>query len=125
FTKNELGENETIYRPVKLASGMQTSFLGLSLIYTIHLLNVRNSISHIFIDEISGQLNSGKNKQIDGSLDELAIAETKNYQEQLVFLLNKFTKKKIFIIDHVIENFWETKTIEVVRKNIDGKKLSF
>lgn len=123
FSKNSLDETETIYRPVKLASGMQTSFLGLSLIYTIHLLNVRNSISHIFIDEISGQLNSGKNTNSDD--DDLTNSESKNYQEQLVFLLNKFTKKKIFIIDHVIENFWETKTIEVTRKIVDGNKLSF
>ena len=51
FSKNENGNTELIYLPVKLASGMQTTFLGLSLIYSFHLLNIKNSLSHIFIDE--------------------------------------------------------------------------
>ena len=93
------------YRPVQLVSGMETCFLGLSLIYTIHLLNVKNNISHIFIDEISGQLNSGK---------ELTNRENiVNYQAQLVLLLNKFDTKTVFVIDHHIENFYQTLTYSV------------
>lgn len=119
LTKNSEGFTEMNYIPVKLVSGMQTTFLGLSLIYSFHLLNIRNSISHLFIDEISGQLNSGKNK---GTTEDEIIDDVtkKNYQEQLVLLLSKFDKKKIFIIDHVIENLYETHTYNVKRKMIDG-----
>lgn len=91
------------HRPVQQSSGMETCFLGLSLIYSIHLLNVKNTVSSIFIDEISGQLNSGKNLSY----------RVNNYQEQLLLLLSKFTKKNIFIIDHVIDNLFETCTLEV------------
>lgn len=119
LAKNSEGTTEMNYIPVKLASGMQTAFLGLSLIYSFHLLNIRNSISHIFIDEISGQLNSGKNKGVtdDEILDE---ATKKNYQEQLVLLLSRFDKKKVFIIDHVIDQLYETHTYNVKRKKING-----
>lgn len=107
----EASSGEMIYRPVKLSSGMQTAFLGLSLIYCFHLLNIRNSISHIFIDEISGQLNSGKNVKGESN------SETKNYQQQLVLLLSKFDKKNVFIIDHVIDNLYETYAYNVRREN--------
>jgi hypothetical protein len=102
----ELKGGHAIYRPVQLVSGMETAFQGLALIYAIHLLNVKNSISTIFIDEISGQLNTGK---------ELAKKEnTKNYQEMLLVLLAKFDKKNVFIIDHNIEQMFETQTYQVV-----------
>lgn len=119
LSKGQDGNTEMVYRPVKVSSGMQTAFLGLSLVYSFHLLNIKNSISHIFVDEISGQLNSGKNK---GTTDDEVIddATKKNYQEQLVMLLSKFDKKKVFIIDHVIDNLYETHTYNVKRKEIDG-----
>ena len=82
---------------------METTYLSLALVYTIHLLNVKNSISHIFIDEISGTLNDGKDLSY----------EAKNYKEMLVLVLNKFKDKSIFIIDHNIENLFETITYEV------------
>lgn len=117
------GVTEMVYLPVKLASGMQTAFLGLSLIYSFHLLNIRNSISHILIDEISGQLNSGKNST--ASEEEVNDEATmKNYQEQLVMLLSRFDKKKVFIVDHVIENLYETYAYNVKRKEIDGKVVT-
>ena len=101
----QIKNGQQTFRPVQLVSGMETAFLGLSMIYAIHLLNVKNSISNIFIDEISGQLNSGK---------ELSTNDNINYQEQLVLLLSKFTDKSIFIIDHVIDNLFETHTYKVV-----------
>ncbi len=101
---------QATYRPVQLVSGMQTIFLGLSLIYAIHKLNIKNSISHIFIDEISGSLNSGKDlveQKISGN-------DIVNYQEQLVLLLSKFNLKQIFIIDHVIDSLFESCTYNVL-----------
>lgn len=109
----EVSNGSEIYRPVQMVSGMETCFLGLSLIYAIHTLNVKNNISHLFIDEISGQLNSGKelvNK--DNAVD---------YQEKLILLLSKFKDKKIFIVDHVIKNLYQTKTYEVI-KGENGSK---
>ena len=102
-----------VYRPVLLSSGMQNAFLGLSLVYAIHELNIKNNISHIFIDEISGQLNSGK--ELSNKEDII------NYQSELSNLLSKFKNKSIFIIDHVIENLFETMSYEVV-KSSDGSK---
>ena len=109
----EVKNNKEIWRPVQLVSGMQTAFLGLALIYTIHTLNVKNNMSHLFIDEISGQLNSGK----ELTKKEDAI----NYQEKLLILLSKFTHKNIFIIDHVITNMFQTQTYEV-QHTVNGSK---
>lgn len=92
------------YQSVKQSSGMETTFLGLALIYTIHMLNVKNSISHIFIDEISGTLNKGQ---------ELSYS-AENYQELFVKILSKFTDKSIWIVDHAIEDLHESNTYEVV-----------
>ena len=96
-----------VYRPVLLSSGMQNAFLGLSLVYAIHELNIKNNISHIFIDEISGQLNSGK--ELSNQQDVI------NYQAELSNLLSKFRKKSIFIVDHVIDNLFETFSYEVIK----------
>jgi hypothetical protein len=90
----------TSYQPVQQSSGMETCFLGLALVYTIHLLNVKNTVSHIFVDEISGTLNKG---------DELSYS-AENYQELFVRILNKFKNKTIFIVDHNIRNMFETAT---------------
>ena len=125
FSKNNDGNTEMTYRPVKLASGAQTMFLGLSLIYSFHLLNVKNSLSHIFIDEISGQLNNGKNNGLGNDENDVIDDVTmKNYQNQLVYLLSKKKKKKVFIVDHVIEQLYETYTYYVKRQNIDGVNVT-
>jgi DNA repair exonuclease SbcCD ATPase subunit len=88
---------------VKQASGMETIFLGLSLIYTLHLLNVKNSISTIFIDEISGTLNNGRNLSYDAT----------DFQELFIKIINKFNHKTVFIIDHHLPNMFETIIYEV------------
>jgi hypothetical protein len=102
----DLSQGNVIYRPVSSISGMQNIFLGLSLIYTISMLNIKNTVGHIFIDEISGALNSGK---------DVVGKDYNNYQEQLLMLLTKFvTGRNIFIIDHVIENLHESNRLNVV-----------
>ncbi len=112
----EITAGFTTYRPVQLVSGMQTSFLGLSLIYAIHMLNVKNNISHIFIDELSGAFNTGKELTDKTNLI--------NYQEQFVLLINKFTEKNVWIIDHNIANMFETQTMEVIAGEHGGKYIT-
>ena len=99
------------YRPVQQTSGMETCFLGLTLIYTIHLLNIKNNISNIFIDELSGQLNKGND------LNYSAV----DYQELFVMLLQKFKDKTIMIVDHNIKNLFESMTYEVQPANGGSK----
>ena len=99
----ELKNGVCTHQPVQQSSGMETCYLALALVYTIHLLNVKNSISHIMIDEISGTLNDGSNLSYDA----------KNYKELLVLILNKFVDKSVFIIDHSIDNLYETVAYEV------------
>ena len=95
------------YQPVQLSSGMETTFLGLSLIYCMHILNVKNSVSHLFIDEISGTLNKGKELSY--------VAE--NYQELFVKILHKFTDKSIWLVDHSIDNIPDCNIYEVIPQN--------
>lgn len=90
---------------------METCFLGLTLIYTIHLLNIKNNISNIFIDELSGQLNKGND------LNYSAV----DYQELFVMLLQKFKDKTIMIVDHNIKNLFESMTYEVQPANGGSK----
>lgn len=99
----DLRNGKCSYTPVQLTSGMEISFLGLSLIYTMSCLNIKNHISHIFLDEIGGSLNDGKNLNY----------EAKNYQELFVSILSKFKNITMFIIDHTIKNMYETVTLEV------------
>ena len=95
----------TTYTPIKQASGMETIFTGLSLIYTISLLNIKHRCSHIFIDELSGQLSTGKNLTFYEGI--------KNYQELFVKILHKVVDKSIFIVDHNIEYMNENACYEV------------
>ncbi len=99
---------------VQSASGMVTSFMGLSLIYTLHILNTRNDISHIFIDELSGAFNDGSNLSYQAN----------NYHDLFVKMLHKFNDKSIFIVDHHIENLEEVRSFEVVLDN-DTKSSKF
>ena len=84
-------------------SGMQTCFSGLSLLYVNRMCNVSFIFDHLFIDEISGQLNSGEDLQY----------ESLNYQEQLKALLRKFEGMNIWIVDHVIREMNEDHLYEV------------
>lgn len=103
---SEIRNGEITNIPVIMVSGMQEIFLGLSLIFTLSLLNTRTNVNVMFIDEISGSLNNGK-----------GLKHTKDivdYQNQLLLLLDKFGNKNMFIIDHVIENLYETESYEVI-----------
>lgn len=84
-------------------SGMQTCFSALSLLYVNRMCNVSFIFDTLFIDEISGQLNSGEDLQY----------ESLNYQEQLKMLLRKFEGLNIWIVDHVIQNMDEDHLYEV------------
>ena len=84
-------------------SGMQTCFSGLSLLYVNRMCNVSFIFDTLFIDEISGQLNSGEDLQY----------ESLNYQEQLKALLRKFEGLNIWIVDHVIRDMNEDHLFEV------------
>lgn len=89
---------------VSLTSGMETSVLGLGLLYSTMILNRTRSFNFIMIDEISGQLNSGKD----------LTYEAKNYQLLLVNLIRKIAKTHdIYIVDHVLETLGEHRAIEV------------
>lgn len=90
------------YQLAKQSSGMEISFMGISLIYAIHIINSRN-ISHIFCDELSGALSDGSNIEY----------ETQNFQELFVKILQKFKNKSTFIVDHNIKNLFETVTYTV------------
>lgn len=98
-------KNGVMYnQPVIGASGMESTFLGLSLIYTLHLLNVKNKINTIFIDELSGTLNKGNNLSYVAN----------DYQELFAKILAKMKQKSIYIVDHNVENLNEDRCIEIV-----------
>lgn len=102
-----------VRRPAQL-SGMQTCFTGLALIYVNRMCNNTFIFDSLFIDEVSGQLNSGT---------ELTY-ESQNYQEQLKKLLRKFANLKIWIVDHVIEDLNENFRFEVVPSNSGATIIS-
>lgn len=97
-------DGKFVYQSVKQASGMEATFLGLTFIYALHMLNIKNSVNALFIDEISGTLNSGNNLSY----------EAENYQEIFVKILSKFRNKSVFIVDHTISSFNENCTYEVI-----------
>jgi hypothetical protein len=111
MAKNKHGR--TVYQPVFQASGMETGFLGLALVYTFYIINMRNSVNIVFIDELSGTLNTGED------LDYPA----ENYQELFVLMLSKFKTVNRFIVDHNIKNLYETTTY-LVSPNGIGAKVS-
>ena len=92
-------------RPVAMfISGMETTFSGLALVDVMRRLNNAKSTQELFIDEISGQLNSGK---------ELTY-EAKNYQSLLVRFIKKIARhSNVYIIDHVL-SFPDARIIEVI-----------
>lgn len=108
----DLRNGDYSFRPVMVTSGMETSFLGLALIYTMHVLNIKNTISLMLIDELSGQLNKGEN----------LTYKVENYQELFVTLLNKFKNKSLIVVDHNITNLYETAQYEVIPNKENGSK---
>lgn len=99
------------YTPCQQVSGMESVFMGLSLIYMMSVLNIKNSISLICIDELSGQLNDGKNLTYDAP----------DYCELFVKIVNKFKEKNVLIVDHQIKDMFETLKYEVRETENGGK----
>lgn len=96
--------NKNISSSVVLTSGMETSILGLSLLYCTMTLNQIRSFNFVVIDEISGQLNNGED----------LTYEAKNNHLLLVKLLRKIVKThNIFIVDHCIKYLSEVRSLEV------------
>lgn len=108
----DLSKPGTPIRSPFTISGMQTVFCGLSLLYINRNCNVSFKMSELFIDEVSGKLNNGKDLEY----------KSMNYQNQLKKLLRKFTDMKIFIVDHVIENMEEDTKLQVIPTN-DGAQI--
>jgi hypothetical protein len=104
--KYDLSKN--IISGVQMTSGMETSILGLSLLNSLKMLNQIRKFNFIMIDEVSGQLNSGKDLSYDAQ----------DYQELFVKLLHKIlNSSSIYIVDHVLESLGESKVIEVQGTN--------
>lgn len=100
--KYDLKKN--IISGVQMTSGMETSVLGLSLLNSLKMLNQIRKFNFVMIDEVSGQLNSGKDLSYDAQ----------DYQELFVKLLHKIlNNSSIYIVDHVLETLGESKVIEV------------
>lgn len=100
----DMSKGTISYTPCNQTSGMESVFLGLSLLYMMSVLNIKNSINLICVDELSGQLNDGKDLTYNA----------KDYCELFVSILSKFTEKNVMIVDHQVKNMFETTRYEVV-----------
>lgn len=103
----DLSKPGTPARSPLTISGMQTVFCGLSLLYINRNLNLSFKMDELFIDEVSGKLNDGRDLEYTSM----------NYQQQLIKLLSKFTDMKVMIIDHVIDNMNEDIKLQVIPGN--------
>lgn len=109
----KLDDNMQIKQSVAFSSGMESTFLGLSLLYVLKTKNISKKLSILFIDEVTGALNDGSDLSY----------QAKNYQELFKQLLHKMkTSFNIFIIDHVIKNLDEDVRYEVIPTN-DGSQI--
>lgn len=109
----KLDDNMQIKQSVAFSSGMESTFLGLSLLYVLKTKNISKKLSILFIDEVTGALNDGSDLSY----------QAKNYQALFKQLLHKMkTSFNIFIIDHVIKNLDEDIRYEVVPTN-DGSQI--
>lgn len=101
----KIDDNMQIKQSVAFSSGMESTFLGLSLLYVLKTKNVSKKINVLFIDEVTGALNDGS---------DLSYA-AKNYQERFKELIHKMKSQfNIFVIDHVIKDLDEDTRYEVV-----------
>lgn len=109
----KLDDNMQIKQSVVFSSGMESTFLGLSLLYVLKTKNISKKLSILFIDEVTGALNDGSDLSY----------QAKNYQALFKQLLHKMKASfNIFIIDHVIKNLDEDIRYEVVPTN-DGSQI--
>lgn len=109
----KLNDDKQIKQSVAFSSGMESTFLGLSLLYVLKTKNIAKKVNILFIDEVTGALNDGTDLSYEAS----------NYQELFKNLLHKMKKQfNIFIIDHVIKNLEEDQRLEVV-PGTDGAEI--
>lgn len=100
--KYDLRKN--ILSGVQMASGMESSILGLSLLKALKSLNQIRKFNVLMVDEISGQFNDGMG----------LTYKAYNYQELFTILLGKVKDDTcIFVVDHVIKDLGESSTLEV------------
>lgn len=93
-------------------SGMQTILGGLSLFYVIRNSSLGTRYDSVFIDEISGALNDGKDLSYDAV----------NYQQLLVKMIGKMRDtSKVYIVDHVLD-FFDGSVLEVY-PSINGSNI--
>lgn len=93
-----------VTQPLQFISGMERTVTGLAIAYIKRLLNHSTKFNFIFIDEISGTLNDGK---------ELSY-EAQNYQEIVKSFIDKLSQNvAIYIIDHTLK-FENSRVLEVV-----------
>lgn len=101
----KIDDNMQIKQSVAFSSGMESTFLGLSLLYVLKTKNVSKKVNVLFIDEVTGALNDGSDLSYTA----------KNYQERFKELIHKMKSQfNIFIIDHVIKDLDEDTRYEVV-----------
>lgn len=100
--KHDLKKN--ILSGVQMASGMESSILGLSLLKALKSLNQIRKFNILMIDEISGQFNDGTG----------LTYKAYNYQDLFTKLLLKIKDDTcVYVVDHVIKDLGETSTLEV------------
>ncbi|AFF28286.1 gp288 [Sphingomonas phage PAU] len=101
-----------VTRTAPAFSGMQIILGGLSLFYVLRNASLGTKYDCVFIDEISGPLNDGK------ELTYKAI----NYKQLLIDMIAKMRESsKVFIVDHYLD-FYDGSILEVYPSN-DGSNI--
>lgn len=104
---------KNVVRPVTFASGAEKIFCGLALFATKSRMSTAKKFNVLLIDELSGALNDGKKLDYDA----------KNYQEEFIKIINRIKETvNVIIIDHVIDEINENKTV-IVEKTENGSVI--
>lgn len=100
--KHDLRSN--ILSGVQMASGMESSILGLSLLKALKSLNQVRKFNILMVDEISGQFNDGEGLSYNAY----------NYQGLFINLLGKIKDDTcVYVVDHHIKDLGESSVLEV------------
>ncbi len=96
-------------RPMYLASGMEGTLPALILVILVKSMKTNKNLGWLWVDEITGKINSGEDTKGDDSIN-------KDYQDITFNLLEEVSSHcKIMIIDHVIDNNRFKHRINVVK----------
>jgi len=96
LAKVDKRNGKVVYTDIAHISGMEINMGALALMEVIDSLNEEWSINLRFIDELSGQLSSGKNLKNSNALDFQSL-----YKE---LLLDISKSKRLIIVDHVLKD---------------------